>query len=158
MKWKDMTGPERYQVVEMARKQERPLVEICRSFDVSRQVLNKAMEKASEAAIAALEPKSPGRKGRSEEEIRIGELEKETTGLQKKVDHWKTRYEVAQAFIDLSREAEQKQKRGRKKKKKRRRHSDGVPKSGPEKLVASLDDGQNAGDSHSESGAVDEST
>jgi hypothetical protein len=83
---------------------------------------------------------------------------KETTGLQKKVDHWKTRYEVAQAFIDLTREAEQKQQRGRKKKKKRRRPSDGVPKSGSENVVASLDDGQNAGDSHSESGAVDEST
>ena len=158
MKWKDMTGPERYRVVEMARKGERPLVEICRSFDVSRQVLNKAMEKASQAAIAALQPKSPGRKGPSEEELRIGELVKETTGLQKKVDHWKTRYEVAQAFIDLTREAEQKQQRGRKKKKKRRRPSDGVPKSGPQNVVASLDDGQNAGDSHSESGAVDEST
>jgi hypothetical protein len=65
---------------------------------------------------------------------------------------------VAQAFIDLSREAEQKQQRGRKKKKKRRRPSDGVSTTGPGKLVASLDNGQNAGDSHSESGAVDEST
>ena len=119
MRWKDMTGEERYRVVEMARRGERPLVEICRTFEVSRQSLHKAMERVSQAAAKALEPQSPGRKSKSQEQLQIGELMKTTTGLEKKVEHWKMRYEVAQAFIDLSREAEQKEKRNRRKKKKR---------------------------------------
>jgi len=162
MKWKEMTGAERYRVVEMARKGERPLVEICRSFDVSRQALNKAMEKASQAAMEALEPRSPGRKGKSEEEMKIGELLKETTGLQKKVNHWKTRYEVAQAFIDLTREAEQKEERSLKKKKKRlkvwRNPSVGVSGTGSSKAVASEDASRNDGDPHSEPEEVDGTT
>ena len=117
MRWKDMTGPERYRVVEMARRGERPLVEICQAFEVSRQTLHKAMERAEQAAMEALEPQTPGRKGPSEQQLQIGELEKKTTGLEKQVDHWKMRYEVAQAFINLSREAEQRQERNRKKKK-----------------------------------------
>ena len=156
MRWKDMTGPERYRVVEMARRGERPLVEICRTFEVSRQTLHKAMERVEQAAMEALEPQTPGRKGPSEEQLLIGELEKKTTGLEKQVDHWKMRYEVAQAFIDLSREAEQKQERNRKKKKKRRRSADNVSGARPADVLASLDDGRNAGGQNSESGAMDE--
>ena len=156
MRWKDMTGPERYRVVEMARRGERPLVEICQAFEVSRQTLHKAMERAEQAAMEALEPQTPGRKGPSEQQLQIGELEKKTTGLEKQVDHWKMRYEVAQAFINLSREAEQRQERNRKKKKKQRRSSHGVPEPRPADVLALLDDGRNAGGQNSESGAMDE--
>jgi len=153
MKWREMTGPERYRVVEMARKGQRPLTEICRTFEVSRQALSKAMERASRAAMEALEPQKPGRKGRSEEEQRIGELLKKTTGLEKKVNHWKTRYEVAQAFIDLTREAEGRQERSRKKKK-RRGPPEKVSVPGSSGLLAPVDDGGDAGDKNPESGAL----
>ena len=156
MKWKDMTGAERYRVVEMAQKGERPLVEICRAFEVSRQTLYKAMEQVSQAAVKALEPQSPGRKSKSQEQLQIGELLKKTTGLEKKVNHWKMRYEVAQAFIDLSREAEQKEARSRKKKKKRRRPANEISHSRPAEKLAPLDDGQNTWDSDPKPGAMDE--
>jgi hypothetical protein len=65
--------------------------------------------------VKALDPQRPDRKGKCREELRIGELMKMTTGLEKEGNHWRTRYEVAQAFVDLSQEAEQKEV-GRKKK------------------------------------------
>ena len=77
------------------------------------------------------------------------------TGLEKEVNHWKTRFEVAKAFIDLSRKAEQKQERTRKKKK-RRRSADGVYKSGDADVLASMDDGRDIGDPDQELGAMDE--
>jgi transposase-like protein len=156
MKWKDMTGEERYRVVEMAQKGEQPLAEICRTFEVSRQTLHKAMAQVSLAAVQALEPQRPGRKGRSREELRIGELTKKTTGLEKEVNHWKRRYEVAQAFIDLSREAEQKEMRSRRQKKKRRRPAQEVSRTRSAGSVADLDDGRDPGDTETKPGKMDE--
>jgi transposase-like protein len=156
MRWKDMTGEERFRVVEMARQGERSIVEICRTFEVSRQTLHKAMEQASQAAMKALEPQKPGRKAKSEEQLRIGELVEKTTGLEKEVSHWKTRFEVAHAFIDLTRKTEQKEKRSRKKKKKRRHTAKRISGSRSEGVLASLDDGRSAGDRDPESGAMDE--
>ena len=95
----------------MARKGEKPLKEICETFGVSRQALSKAMEKVSQAAMEALEPKKSGRKGRSEQEKKVAELSKRATSLEKDVKHWKTRFEVAQAFIELSREQERRERR-----------------------------------------------
>ena len=158
MKWKDMTGEERYRVVEMAQKGEQPLAEICSTFEVSRQALHKAMAQVSRAAVKALEPQRPGRKGKSREELRIGELMKKTTGLEKEVNHWKTRYEVAQAFIDLSREAEQKEARSRRKKKKLRRPAKEVSRSRPAGTVAGLDDGRDPGNAEAKPGEMDEPT
>ena len=157
MKWKDMTGEERYRVVEMAQKGGQPLAEICRTFEVSRQTLHKAMAQVSLAAVQALEPQRPGRKGRSREELRIGELTKKTTGLEKEVNHWKMRYEVAQAFIDLSREAEQKEMRSRRQKKKRRRPAQEVSRTRSAGSVADLDDGRDPGDTETKPGKMDES-
>jgi len=54
MKWK-----------EMAMRGEKPLKEICETFGVSRQALSKAIEKVSQAAMDALEPKKAGRKPKS---------------------------------------------------------------------------------------------
>ena len=159
MKWKEMTGEERYRVVEMARKGERPMTEICRTFGVSRQALSRAMEKASQAAMEALEPKRPGRKGKSAEAQEIETLTKKTTGLEKTVEHWKTRYEVAQAFIDLTREANQSASPGGKKKKRlkvARFPAKEVPEPGVQKSLAGEDDGRDAGDRAGESHSLDE--
>ena len=71
MKWKELDGEERYRVVELARKGEVPLSEICETFGVSRQTLYRAMEKAERASMAALEPKTAGRKGKSEQEVSL---------------------------------------------------------------------------------------
>ena len=158
MKWKEMTGPERYRVVEMARLGEKSLKEICETFGVSRQALSKAMEKVSQAAMEALEPKRSGRKGKSQEEKKVAALSQRATSLEKDVHHWKTRFEVAQAFIELSREQERRE-RVQGKKKKRYKTSQGttgsVDRPGKTARLATVDDGPGAGTPEQEPGEVD---
>ena len=103
MKWKNLSGEERYRVVEMARKGEVPIKELCKTFGMSRQTLNMAMEKVDRAAMQALEPKSPGRKGRSKKDVQIAQVSKEKASLEKDLVHWKQKYEVAMTFVDLHR-------------------------------------------------------
>ncbi len=76
MNWKELSGDERYRIVEMARKGTKSISEICQTFEVSRQTLTKAIATAEEAAKEALEPKKPGRKPKSEEQQQITELSK----------------------------------------------------------------------------------
>jgi len=158
MKWKEMTGPERYRVVEMARRGEKSLKEICETFGVSRQALSKAMEKVSQAAMEALEPKRSGRKGKSQEQKKVTELSQRATSLEKDVHHWKTRFEVAQAFIELSREQERRE-RGQGKKKKRCKTSQRTPgsvdRAGKTVRLATVDDGPGTGTPEQEPGKVD---
>ena len=103
MKWRDLSGEERYRVVEMARKGEVPQKEICETFGVSRQTLYRAMQKADEASMEALEPKPPGRKAKTEDEQAMAELNGQVDELQKELELWKTKYEIAKAFLDLER-------------------------------------------------------
>jgi transposase-like protein len=105
MKWKDLSGEERYRVVEMARKGDAPIGELCRSFGVSRQTLRNAMEKADRASMQALEPKSPGRKGRSPEQVELISTKREKSSLEKELALWKQKYEIAMTFVDLQRQA-----------------------------------------------------
>jgi len=153
MQWKEMTGEEKYRVVEMARKGEKPIKEICRTFGVSRQALSKAMEKVSRAAVDALEPKKPGKKARTEQDQEISILSRRHTSLEKELSHWKMRYEVAQAFIDLTRGDERRQRREGKKKKRRRPEKEVLPSRSGLSL-ASVDDGESDGHQHPESDEV----
>jgi transposase InsO family protein len=73
--WKELSGQERYRVVEMARQGELAVSEVCRTFGVSRQTLHRAMKAADRASAEALEPKSRGRKPRIASEIRASECE-----------------------------------------------------------------------------------
>lgn len=103
MQWKDLSGEERYRVVQMARKGEVPVQELCKTFGVSRQTLSEAMEKVDQAAMMALEPKSPGRKGPSPEATALAEAKKTATTMEKDLAHWKTKYEIAMTFVELHR-------------------------------------------------------
>ena len=85
MKWQELSGEERYRVVELARKGEVPMRELCRTFGVSRQTLYRAMEAADQASMAALEPKRRGRKPRPESEVQREEWEQEKADLQKEL-------------------------------------------------------------------------
>jgi transposase-like protein len=102
-----MTGEERYRVIELATTGKMPMKEICQSFGVSRQTLNQAMEKTKQASMTALSPKKPGRKGKSEEQQKIMTLSKQISSLKNDVEHWKTRYDVAHAYIEITRDAVQ---------------------------------------------------
>ena len=55
LRWQDLTGQERYQVIELMRRPEVNIQELCRTFGVSRQTLYRAAEQADKAAVSALE-------------------------------------------------------------------------------------------------------
>jgi transposase-like protein len=169
MEWKDLTGEERYRIVEMARKGKTPITKICETFGVTRQTLTKAIATAEEAAKMALATKKPGRKEKSEEEKRITELSKTQSSLEKDVEYWKTRYEVAQTYIDVTREEEEQMERNRRKrerqkqKKKKPRKSKGTPKSsrkvsgdGGGTRLAIIDGGADSGNTNGEPEEVEE--
>ena len=102
-KWKEMTGEERYQVVEMALSGKAEVAELCRTFEMSRQTLYRAMEKASRGAAEALEPKSPGRKSMPLSEQKVSELQLDKIRLEKELKHMTQRYEVAKTILELER-------------------------------------------------------
>lgn len=103
MKWKDLSGEERYRVVQMARKGEVPVGELCKTFGVSRQTLKTAMEKVDLASMEALTPRSPGRKGKSKEQAQADAMKEEKDTLEKELDRWKQKYEIAMTFVALHR-------------------------------------------------------
>jgi transposase-like protein len=105
-KWKNLSGEERYRVVELARKGEVEITELCRTFGVSRQTLYRALEAADRASVEALNPKRRGRKPRPPSEKKVAELCAQRAKLEKELFRMSQRYEVAQALLDLQRKAE----------------------------------------------------
>jgi transposase-like protein len=106
MKWQELSGEERYRVVELARKGEVSIRELCRTFGVSRQTLYRTIEAADQAAISALGPKKRGRKPRPPSEVKTEALETEKAGLEQELARWRQKYEVAKTILDLQRKAE----------------------------------------------------
>ena len=103
LKWKALSGEERYRVVEMARKGQVAIRELCQTFGVSRQTLYRAMAAADRASAEALELKPRGRKPKPANEVRTMELEAGNAALSKELEHWKTKYEVVRTLLDLER-------------------------------------------------------
>lgn len=103
MTWKDLGGEERYRVLEMVRTGEVSVKEICETFGLSRQALNRGMGKADQASIQALEPKKPGKKPKTRQAVEMEELATTKADLEKELEHWKQKYEVAKTFLDLER-------------------------------------------------------
>ncbi len=128
LKWKALSGEERYRVVEMARKGEVPLSELCKTFGVSRQTLYRAMAAADRASAEALELKQRGRKPKPASEVRTTELETGNAELRKELEHWKTKYQVARTMLDLERKLDRGEPLpGEEGKKKRRRKKGPTP-------------------------------
>ena len=101
--WKALSGEERYRIVELARKGQVAISELCKTFGVSRQTLYRAMEAADRASAEALSPKKRGRKPKPASEVQRAELEESHAGLHKELDHWKMKYQVARTLLDLER-------------------------------------------------------
>jgi len=128
MKWKELGGEERYRILELARKGEISVTEICQRFGVSRQALYRAMDKADQASVEALEPKKPGKKPKLPELVEVEALATSKAELEKDLAHWKQKYEVAKAFLELERKLERSERLpgeertpGKKKKRRARR-------------------------------------
>ena len=153
MKWKELSGEERYRVVQLARKGEVPIGELCKTFGVSRQTLTAAMEKVDRAAMAELEPKAPGRKGPSPAATAMTEAKKATVSLEKELAHWKTKYEIAMTFVELHRkvldgeplpgEEPEGEKKGKRRKGRKTAMEPGADRTGPR--VAGGTDGRGPG-------------
>ena len=106
MNWKELSGPERYRVLELVRKGEMSIRQICQTFGVSRQALSRAMERADRASVEALEPRRRGRKPKTVKEVEAESLAADKASLEQELEHWKQKYEVARTFLELERRLE----------------------------------------------------
>jgi len=172
MKWKLLSGEERYRVVELARSGRVDKKELCQTFGVSRQTLNRAIRHADEASVSALEPKQAGRPGKSTEETELTALKQDKKKLEKKLREAEQRFEVAKAFLELQRKLERgeplpgeevakgKKKWGRKKPRwrtlKRRSTTRGSGRTGTTPGMEPTSDSTDAGNRAEEPGSVAE--
>lgn len=125
MKWQQLEPDQRYQIVEMALAGKAKTADLCKTFGMSRQTLYRAMDLARKGAMEALTPKAAGRPAKPESQVREEELEKRLSLQGKELEHWKTKFEVATALLELERqydrgetgEGEKKTRRKRRKRK-----------------------------------------
>lgn len=148
LRWQTLSGEERYRVIELLRKGEVEVKELCATFGVSRQTLYRAAEAADQASVAALSPKQRGRKREPATRKQLRELTTEKKDLQKQVEQMCQKYEIAQALLDLQRKAERGERLpGEKKNQGTRRRPN--PKvagmAGTKAPMASNDDGGGSG-------------
>ena len=144
VKWRDLDGQQKYEIVELARKPGTQVKELCRTFGVSRQTLYRAMEAADKAAIEALSPKPKGRPPvpLSQKEIQV--LRIRNKELEQDLKRQKLKNQVAQALLDLQRKADRGQKLPGEKKPIREQgpsHATGSGQPGPRRGMAGDDDG-----------------
>ena len=103
LKWRDLDGRQKYEVVELARRRGIAIKELCRTFGISRQTLYRAMDAADKAAIEALSPKPKGRPPVAPSRKEIQDLEQRNKALEQDLKQQKLKSEVAQALLDLQR-------------------------------------------------------
>ena len=149
MKLKDLNGEARFHVVQTVREVKVQIKALCRSFGVSRQSLKTAMDKADQAAMQALTPKSPGRKGKSKEQAEAEARKQEKDLLEKELDRWKQKYEIAMTFVDihkkllneeaLSEEPQEPKRPGKKKRRKGLRNPRSTKTTGADRTGAKVD-------------------
>ena len=112
-----------------------------RSFGLSRQTLKTAMDKADHAAMEALIPKSPGRKGKSKEQEKAEAMKQEKAELQQELDRWKQKYEIAMTFVDIHKKLlnGEPKRPGEKKKRNRLRNQRSAKTTGAERTGAEVE-------------------
>jgi transposase len=129
LRWQDLSGEERYRVVELMRKGEVEIKQLCQTFGVSRQTLYRALEAADRAAVEALTRKRRGRKPIPVAQQQLAEIRAEKRRLEQALQRMSQKYEVAQALLDLQRKAERGERLPGEKK--RRSQPSGPPASRP---------------------------
>ena len=148
LKWKDLDGQERYRVVELIRKGEVQIQDLCRTFGVSRQTLHRSVAAADQAAVDALRSKPRGRKPEPATRRQLKNLEKENQRLEKDLHQMGQRYEVAKALLELQRKAERGEPLPGEKKpldRKRGRRTTSAGPAGPTRGMVDRDGGRSAG-------------
>jgi len=157
-KWTELDAQERYRAVMMLIRGEATLAQLSQTFSVSRQVLSRAKAQAEQGALAALEPKKPGRKGKSEEQLQIDALMEQQGKLEKELEQEKKKVEIAQAFLELERTLGQgesaepagkkknREKRRRRARRRKKKAPRGAGRLGTAARMAGQGDGNDAGD------------
>ncbi len=110
LKWKNLNGQQKYQVVELARKEETSITELCLTFGISRQTLYRAMDMADTAATKALSPKPKGRPRTTPTEKEMQDLQVQNKELETSLKRQRMKNEVAMALLDLHRKADRGEK------------------------------------------------
>ena len=106
VRWQDLDGQERYQVIDLMRRGKVEIKQLCRSLGVSRQTLHRAAAAADKASIEVLTRKPGGRKRQPASETQLKELQTEKKKLEKQLHRMSQKYEIAQTLLDLQRQAE----------------------------------------------------
>lgn len=148
LKWQQLSGQERYQVIELLRKGEVEVNQLCQTFGVSRQTLYRAAEATDQASVEALTPKPRGRKPLPASGKQLRELQNEKKTLQKQLTRMSQKYEIAQALLDLQRQAERGERLpGEKKTQRSGKGADpgGAGVAGTSRAMADSDDGPRPG-------------
>jgi transposase len=158
LRWQNLSGEERYRVVELWKQGKVEMKELCQTFGVSRQTLYRALERADQASVEALTPKRRGRKPAPASHKHLREVQSEKANLEEELLRMTQRYEIAQALLDLQRKAERGERLpGEKKTSRAKRRSnprvDGRP--GTTKAMAGGDDGAGAGSEDVDSGSLE---
>jgi transposase-like protein len=107
VQWQDLTGEQRWQVIEQARRGQIQITDLCRTFGITRQTLYRAMATADQAARQALTPSPPGRKKKPANEVQVQALKKELATRQQELDLWRQKYEVTKTLLSLERKLAQ---------------------------------------------------
>jgi transposase-like protein len=102
-RWQELTGEERWEVIEEVRQGRIRVTELCRRFQINRQTLYRALQAAERGAQEALEPKVAGRKKKSRSEQQVDRLQEELAQREKELDRWRQRYEVTKTLLGLER-------------------------------------------------------
>ena len=106
-RWRELSGEERWKVIEQSRRGEMPIGDLCRQFGISRQTLYRMREAADRAARQALEPRAPGRKKKPVSEVEIQALRRDLEQREKELDRWRQKYEVTKSLLTLERRLSQ---------------------------------------------------
>ena len=110
LKWKNLNGQQKYQVVELARKEETSITELCNTFGISRQTLYRAMDMADTAATEALNPKPKGRPRTPPMEKEIQNFQVQIKELEASLRRQRMKNEIAMALLELHRKADRGEK------------------------------------------------
>ena len=103
LRWQQLSGEQRYRVLELLNKGTVEAAELSRRFGVSRQTLYRALAVAQAAGIAALTPRPAGRKPQPQVQQKLTELQTQKKQLEKELQLTRQKCEVAEALLDLQR-------------------------------------------------------
>lgn len=117
---RQISETEKLEAILTVLKGKRPVEDVCRELNVSKEGFYKWMRLGMEGMKDALKPVGRGRKSiyTPQERAQMKELQKQNKKLEKEKTHLETLYRIAQTLIEWQREEEEKEKERKASKKK----------------------------------------